>query len=192
LPHAARHFPLSEINLVCALATHTRGATESPASFPPNRTTKRHSDCSRSKRSTLSRAQLKEGQTSTNGPVSPVVLVVAYRRWLGANQNASPNLPRVDSFQGAHGGVYATTTPHQLRQTMRNLLDNLEETGMEFSEVVSTNVYLDDLADLQSSTKSTVNTLIQSCRQAPRSSRLLRWNVRRIRMTTIPISSEFH
>jgi enamine deaminase RidA (YjgF/YER057c/UK114 family) len=31
---------------------------------------------------------------------------------------------------------------------MRNLLDNLEETGMEFSEVVSTNVYLDDLADL--------------------------------------------
>jgi len=49
---------------------------------------------------------------------------------------------------GAHGGVYAATTPHQLRQTMRNLLDNLEEAGMEFSQVVSTNVYLDDLADL--------------------------------------------
>ena len=50
---------------------------------------------------------------------------------------------------GAHGGVYADTTPHQLRQTMRNLLDNLEEAGMEFGQVVSTTVYLDDLADLQ-------------------------------------------
>jgi enamine deaminase RidA (YjgF/YER057c/UK114 family) len=49
---------------------------------------------------------------------------------------------------GPHGGVYATTTQHQLRQTMRNLLDNLEEAGMEFSQVVATNVYLDNLADL--------------------------------------------
>src|SRR5882757_4187478 len=48
---------------------------------------------------------------------------------------------------GVHGGVYATTTQHQLRQTMRNLLDNLEEAGMEFSQVVATYVYLDDLAD---------------------------------------------
>src|SRR5216684_270086 len=48
---------------------------------------------------------------------------------------------------GPHGGVYASTTPTQLRQTMRNLLDNLEEAGMDFSQVVSTNVYLDDLAD---------------------------------------------
>jgi 2-iminobutanoate/2-iminopropanoate deaminase len=48
---------------------------------------------------------------------------------------------------GPHGGVYAPTTTAQLRQTMRNLLDNLEEAGMDFSQVVSTNVYLDDLAD---------------------------------------------
>ena len=48
---------------------------------------------------------------------------------------------------GPHGGVYASTTPTQLRQTMRNLLDNLEEAGMDFSQVVSTTVYLDDLAD---------------------------------------------
>jgi 2-iminobutanoate/2-iminopropanoate deaminase len=48
---------------------------------------------------------------------------------------------------GPHGGVYAATTQHQLRQTMRNLLDNLEEAGMELSQVVATNVYLDDLAD---------------------------------------------
>ena len=49
---------------------------------------------------------------------------------------------------GPHGGIYATTTPHQLRQTMRNLLDNLEEARMTFDEVVDTTVYLDDLADV--------------------------------------------
>ena len=31
---------------------------------------------------------------------------------------------------------------------MRNLLDNLEEAEMNFDQVVSTNVYLDDLSDL--------------------------------------------
>jgi reactive intermediate/imine deaminase len=50
---------------------------------------------------------------------------------------------------GPHGGVYATTTPHQLRQTMRNQLDNLEEADMTFDEVVSTDVYLDDLSDIE-------------------------------------------
>ncbi len=49
---------------------------------------------------------------------------------------------------GPHGGVYASTTPHQVRQTMRNLLDNLEEAEMNFDQVVSTNVYLDNLSDL--------------------------------------------
>ena len=48
---------------------------------------------------------------------------------------------------GPHGGIYATTTPHQLRQTMRNQLDNLEEAGMTFDQVVATNVYLDNLSD---------------------------------------------
>lgn len=50
---------------------------------------------------------------------------------------------------GPHGGVYATTTQHQLRQTMRNLLDNLEEADMSFDKVVATNVYLDDISDLE-------------------------------------------
>ncbi len=49
---------------------------------------------------------------------------------------------------GPHGGIYAATTKHQLRQSMRNLLDNLEEADMSFEQVVSTNVYLDDLSDL--------------------------------------------
>jgi enamine deaminase RidA (YjgF/YER057c/UK114 family) len=48
---------------------------------------------------------------------------------------------------GPHGGEYARTTTHQLRQTMRNLLDNLEEADMTFDQVVSTNVYLDDMRD---------------------------------------------
>jgi reactive intermediate/imine deaminase len=48
---------------------------------------------------------------------------------------------------GPHGGVYADSTAHQLRQTMRNQLDNLEEAGMNFDQVVSTTVYLDDLSD---------------------------------------------
>lgn len=50
---------------------------------------------------------------------------------------------------GPHGGVYASTTRHQLRQTMRNLLDNLEEASMSFDEVVATNVYLDDMQDME-------------------------------------------
>ncbi len=49
---------------------------------------------------------------------------------------------------GPRGGVYAATTQHQLRQTMRNLLDNLEEAEMDFDQVVDTTVYLDDLSDM--------------------------------------------
>jgi 2-iminobutanoate/2-iminopropanoate deaminase len=50
---------------------------------------------------------------------------------------------------GPNGGVFTSTTPVQLRQTMRNQLDNLEEADMEFCQVVSTTVYLDDMADLR-------------------------------------------
>ena len=50
---------------------------------------------------------------------------------------------------GPNGGVYASTTAVQLRQTMRNLLDNLEEADMNFDQVVSTNVYLDNLTDMR-------------------------------------------
>jgi reactive intermediate/imine deaminase len=48
---------------------------------------------------------------------------------------------------GANGGVYTSTTAVQLRQTMRNQMDNLEEADMDFCQVVSTTVYLDNLAD---------------------------------------------
>jgi reactive intermediate/imine deaminase len=48
---------------------------------------------------------------------------------------------------GANGGVYTSTAAVQLRQTMRNQMDNLEEADMDFCQVVSTTVYLDNLAD---------------------------------------------
>ncbi len=48
---------------------------------------------------------------------------------------------------GPNGGIYASTVETQLRQTMRNLLDGLEEAGMTFADVVATNVYLDDIAE---------------------------------------------
>ena len=46
---------------------------------------------------------------------------------------------------GVNGGIYASTVETQLRQTMRNLLDGLEEAGMNFSNVVASNVYLDNV-----------------------------------------------
>jgi enamine deaminase RidA (YjgF/YER057c/UK114 family) len=50
---------------------------------------------------------------------------------------------------GPHGGVYGNSTAVQLRQTMRNQLDNLEEASMDFSQVVSTTVYLDNISESQ-------------------------------------------
>jgi enamine deaminase RidA (YjgF/YER057c/UK114 family) len=49
---------------------------------------------------------------------------------------------------GPNEGVYTSTTPLQLRQTMRNQMDNLEEADMNFDQVVSTVVYLDNVADM--------------------------------------------
>ena len=49
---------------------------------------------------------------------------------------------------GPNEGVYSSTTALQLRQTMRNQMDNLEEADMNFDQVVSTVVYLDNLADM--------------------------------------------
>lgn len=48
---------------------------------------------------------------------------------------------------GPNGGVYAESTANQTRQTMRNLLDNLEEAGVKYDDVVYTTIYLDDLSD---------------------------------------------
>jgi enamine deaminase RidA (YjgF/YER057c/UK114 family) len=44
---------------------------------------------------------------------------------------------------GPNGGIWARDVEGQVRQTMRNLLDGLEEAGLDFSRVVASNVYLD-------------------------------------------------
>ena len=46
-------------------------------------------------------------------------------------------------------GIWVGTVEAQVRQTMRNLLDGLEEAGLELSNVVATNVYLDDMNDFR-------------------------------------------
>ena len=48
---------------------------------------------------------------------------------------------------GPNGGIHAEDVENQVRQTMRNLLDGLEEAGLDFSHVVASNVYLDNLDD---------------------------------------------
>ena len=65
---------------------------------------------------------------------------------------ATPYIARqkADSFQDRTAACTPLPRQTQLRQTMRNQLDNLEEAGMEFSQVVSTTVYLDDLDDAAS------------------------------------------
>ena len=50
---------------------------------------------------------------------------------------------------GPNSGVYADTMDTQVRQSVRNLLDNLEEADMDLGDVVATNVYLDDIRDFQ-------------------------------------------
>ena len=44
-------------------------------------------------------------------------------------------------------GIWVATVETQVRQTMRNLLDGLEEAGLGLSNVVATSVYLDDIND---------------------------------------------
>jgi reactive intermediate/imine deaminase len=44
-------------------------------------------------------------------------------------------------------GIYASAVDAQVRQTMRNLLDGLEEAGLGFENVVASNVYLDNIDD---------------------------------------------
>jgi enamine deaminase RidA (YjgF/YER057c/UK114 family) len=54
---------------------------------------------------------------------------------------------------GPNQGVVVASIEQQIRQTMRNLLDGLEEADMDFSKVVATNVYLDDIGEFQAMNK---------------------------------------
>lgn len=75
---------------------------------------------------------------------------------MNPSPTASPCVFAVDTYYcsaksgfipGVNGGIFASTVQNQLRQTMRNLLDNLEEAGLDFSHVVSANLYLGDRSD---------------------------------------------
>ena len=46
---------------------------------------------------------------------------------------------------GPNGGIYAGNVEEQVRQTFRNLLDGLEEAGLDFSKAVASNVYVDNI-----------------------------------------------
>jgi reactive intermediate/imine deaminase len=85
---------------------------------------------------------------------------------------------------GPHGGVYAESTAAQLRQTMRNQLDNLEEAAMDFSQVVYTTVYLDNLSDTEA-----FNTVYLEYFQAPLPTETL---VQQLAPTTRSPDSEGH
>jgi reactive intermediate/imine deaminase len=54
-----------------------------------------------------------------------------------------PFTPGPDKLQG----IFMSSVEAQVRQSMRNLLDGLEEAGLSFSNIVATNVYLDDIDD---------------------------------------------
>ncbi len=81
----------------------------------------------------------------------------AYRpKNMTPSKTASPCVLAGDTFYcsaksgfipGPQEGVYESSVENQVRQTMRNLLDGLEEAGMSFADVVATNVYLDDVRD---------------------------------------------
>ncbi len=81
---------------------------------------------------------------------------------------------------GVNGGVYAGTVETQVRQTMRNLLDGLEEAGMTFANVAASNVYLDNLDDFTADERRLRGILSRKRRRrAPRSSNCRRASGRR-------------
>lgn len=73
---------------------------------------------------------------------------------MAPSATASPCVFAVDTYYcsaksgfitGMNGGIYADNVEDQVRQSMRNLLDGLEEADLKFSDVVASNVYVDNL-----------------------------------------------
>jgi enamine deaminase RidA (YjgF/YER057c/UK114 family) len=58
-----------------------------------------------------------------------------------------PFTPGPAAGPGQLQGIWVGTIDAQVRQTMRNLVDGLEEAGLGLANVVATNVYLDDMND---------------------------------------------
>ena len=53
---------------------------------------------------------------------------------------------------GVNGGIFHPDVGVQLRQSMRNLLDSLEEVGLDFSSTVETTLYLDNIDEHEAAT----------------------------------------
>lgn len=77
-------------------------------------------------------------------------------RNMAATPNSSPCVwagdtlycsARSGNVPGPNGGVWAESIENQVKQTFRNLLDGLEEAGLDFSHIVASNVYLDKLEE---------------------------------------------
>jgi enamine deaminase RidA (YjgF/YER057c/UK114 family) len=51
-------------------------------------------------------------------------------------------------IRGLRSGSYSSAVEGQVRLTVRNLLDDLHEAGMNLSNVVACNIYLNDMSDL--------------------------------------------
>ena len=58
-----------------------------------------------------------------------------------------PFTPGPAAGPGPLQGIWVGSIEAQVRQTMRNLIDGLEEAGLGLADVVATNVYLDDMND---------------------------------------------
>jgi enamine deaminase RidA (YjgF/YER057c/UK114 family) len=50
--------------------------------------------------------------------------------------------------RGPRSGIYALSVEGQVKKTMRNLLNGLNAAGMNLSNVVASNVYLNDMKDI--------------------------------------------
>ena len=53
---------------------------------------------------------------------------------------------------GVNGGIFSPDVGIQLRQSMRNLLDSLEEVELDFSSTVATTLYLDNINEHEAAT----------------------------------------
>jgi enamine deaminase RidA (YjgF/YER057c/UK114 family) len=53
---------------------------------------------------------------------------------------------------GVNGGIFSPDVGIQLRQSMRNQLDSLEEVGLDFSSTVATTLYLDNINEHEAAT----------------------------------------
>ena len=110
-------------------------------------------------RATINVAALPDGATIefTGVAVRDLSLRRAVRpKNMPPSPTASPCVLAGDTFYcsaksgfipGPLSGIYADTIEGQVRQTMRNLLDGMEEAGLSLENVVAANVYLDDIAD---------------------------------------------